>query len=137
VVGATVAVEGTGIAMATDSKGEFGFSNLKINDVLHVTNVGYQSIRVPIQGRTYVVIRLQTSVAILDETVVIGYGNTTRRFNTGSVTKVTAEEISEQPVSNPLQTLQGRVPGLVITSTSGLPGSSVNVQIRGQNFTTR
>lgn len=133
VVGATVAVEGTGMAMATDSKGEFGFSNLKINDVLHVTNIGYQSIRIPIQGRTYVVIRLQTSVAILDETVIIGYGNTTKRFNTGSVTKVTSEEISEQPVLNPLQTLQGRVPGLVITPTSGLPGSSVNVQIRGQN----
>jgi len=133
VVGATVAVEGTGMAMATDSKGEFGFSNLKANDVLHVTNIGYQSIGVPIQGRTYVLIRLHTSIAILDETVLIAYGNTTRRFNTGSVTKVTSEEIGEQPVSNPLAALQGRVPGLVVTSTSGLPGSSFNIQIRGQN----
>ncbi|MDE3183121.1 MAG: SusC/RagA family TonB-linked outer membrane protein [Bacteroidota bacterium] len=133
VVGATVAVEGTEMAMATDSKGEFGFSNLKINDVLRVTNIGYQSIVIPIQGRTYVVIRLHTSIAILDETVLIAYGNTTRRFNTGSVTKVTSEEISEQPVLNPLSALQGRVPGLVVTSTSGLPGSSFNIQIRGQN----
>jgi TonB-linked SusC/RagA family outer membrane protein len=133
VVGATVAVESTGMAMATDSKGEFGFSNLKINDVLHVTNIGYQSIRVPTQGRTYVVIRLHTSIAILDETVLIAYGNTTRRFNTGSVTKVSSKEISQQPISNPLAALQGRVPGLVVTSTSGLPGSSFNVQIRGQN----
>lgn len=133
VVGATVAVESTGMGMATDSKGEFGFSNLKVNDVLHITSIGYHSIEIPIDGRTYVVITLQTSVPTLDETVLIAYGNTTRRFNTGSVTKVSSEEISEQPVLNPLQTLQGRVPGLVITSTSGLPGSSVNVQIRGQN----
>lgn len=132
-VGATVSVEGNGMAMATDSKGEFGFSNLKINDVLLVTNIGYQSIRLPIQGRTYFVIKLHTSIAILDETVLIAYGNTTRRFNTGSVTKVTSEEIGEQPVSNPLAALQGRVPGLVVNSTSGLPGSSFNIQIRGQN----
>lgn len=133
VVGATVAVEGTAMAMATDSKGEFGFSNLKVNDVLHISSIGYHSIEIPIDGRTYVVITLQTSVATLDETIIKGYYTTTKRLNTGSVSKVTAEEIATQPVSNPLAALQGRVPGLVVTSTSGLPGSSINIQIRGQN----
>jgi len=133
VVGATVAVEGTAMAIATDSKGEFGFSNLKVNDVLHVTNIGYQSIGVPIQGRAYVVIVLHTSVTILDETIIKGYYTTSKRLNTGSVSKVTSEEISNQPVSNPLAALEGRVPGLFVTQANGLPGSNFTLLIRGQN----
>lgn len=133
VIGATVLVKGTGYGTATNEKGEFELLNLKANDVLIITSIGYESEKVSLESRTRIVVQLTHSIGLLDETVIIGYGNTTKRFNTGSVTKVTSQEISEQPVSNPLQALQGRVPGLVVTSTSGLPGSSVNVQIRGQN----
>ena len=133
VIGATVAVEGSNMAIATDSKGEFGFGNLKKNDVLQVTCIGYQSTDFPIQGRTYLEIRLPTSIAILDETVVKGYYTTTKRLNTGSVSKVTSEEIGRQPISDPLAALQGKVPGLLVTQASGLPGSNFSVLIRGQN----
>jgi TonB-dependent starch-binding outer membrane protein SusC len=133
VVGATVSLKGSNIAMATDGKGEFGFSNLKLNDVLYITSIGYHSIEIPIDGRTYLVITLQTSVATLDETIIKGYYTTTKRLNTGSVSKVTAEEIGRQPVSNPLATLQGLVPGLQVTQANGLPGSNFTVRIRGQN----
>lgn len=133
VVGATVSIGNSNIAMATDAKGEFGFDNLKANDVLYITSIGYHSVEIPIQGRTHVVIRLQTSVATLDETIIKGYYTTTKRLNTGSVSKVTSEEISNQPVSNPLAALQGRVPGLQVTQANGLPGSNFTVRIRGQN----
>ena len=132
-VGATVTVKGSGIAMATDSKGEFGFNNLKERDVLHVTSIGYQSTDFPIQGRTYLMLKLPTSIAILDETIIKGYYTTTKRLNTGSVSKVTSEEIGREPVSNPLAALQGKVPGLLITQANGLPGSNFSVLIRGQN----
>jgi len=133
VIGATVAVEGANIAIATDSKGEFRFANLKRNDVLHVTSIGYQSIDFPIQGQTYMVISLQTSVATLDETVIKGYYTTSKRLNTGSVSKVSSEEIGMQPISDPLAALQGLVPGLQVTQANGLPGSNFTVRIRGQN----
>ncbi len=68
----------------------------------------------------------------LDQVVMMAYGQTTRRLTTGNISKVSAEEISRQPVSNPLAALQGRVPGLVITQTSGVPGSAFKIQIQGQ-----
>ncbi|MGN6602447.1 MAG: SusC/RagA family TonB-linked outer membrane protein [Ginsengibacter sp.] len=133
VAGATVVVEGAGMAMATDENGDFAFPSVDENATLVVTSIGYVPRKIFIKGNNHLIIQLKRSYQTLDETVFIAYGNTTRRFNTGSVSKVSAEEINEQPVSNPLAAMQGRVPGLVITSTSGLPGSSINVQVRGQN----
>lgn len=133
VAGATVAVKGSKIATSANENGEFALSSVDEEATLIVTSIGYVAEELLIRGRTHLIIHLKISIRTLDETVFIAYGNTTRRFNTGSVTKVTSEEINEQPVSNPLAALQGRVPGLVVTSTSGLPGSSFNIQIRGQN----
>jgi len=133
VVGATVAVEGSNLATATDENGEFALSSVNEEATLLITSIGYVAKDIKLNGKTKFLIRLKISISTLDETVLIAYGNTTRRFNTGSITKVTSEEISEQPVLNPLAALQGRVPGLVVTSTSGLPGSSFDIQIRGQN----
>jgi TonB-dependent starch-binding outer membrane protein SusC len=133
VIAATVAVENSHAGMATDSKGEFGFTDLKATDILDISSVGYEPISIPIQGRSYIVIKLQSSISSLDETIIKGYYATSKRLNTGSVSKVTAEEISRQPVSNPLATLEGLVPGLVVTQTSGVPGGKFNVQIRGRN----
>ena len=133
VVAATVTVKGSKIATATNENGEFALSAVDEQATLIVTSIGYVAEQVLIRGRTNLIMHLKISIQTLDETIFIAYGNTTRRFNTGSVTKVTSEEINEQPISNPLAALQGRVPGLVVTSTSGLPGSSFNVQIRGQN----
>jgi len=132
VVGATVAVEGTGIAMATDSKGEFGFSNLKANDVLNVTNIGYQSLKISLAGRTRITIKMTRVLGQLDETVIIAYGKTTKRLNTGSVSKVSADEIESQPVSNPLSPIQGRMPGVFVSTQNGMPGGNIVVQIRGK-----
>lgn len=132
-VGATVAVKGTSRAVATDEKGEFILTGLNPADVLIVSNVGYQTKEIPLNGKTFVEIQLLISVGSLDETIMIAYGKTTKRLNTGSVSKVTAEEISRQPVSNPLAALEGRVPGLLVTQSNGYAGSAFKIQLRGQN----
>ncbi|OMP74853.1 hypothetical protein BW716_33200 [[Flexibacter] sp. ATCC 35208] len=72
-------------------------------------------------------------VTTLGETVVVAYELTTRRIYTGNATPVNSDDISNQPVSNPLLALQGRVPGLFISQTSGMSGTAINVQIRGKN----
>lgn len=69
----------------------------------------------------------------LNEVQVIGYGTTTRKLNTGSVASITAKEIEKQPVGNPLAALAGRMSGVLIAQNNGVPGSTVQVQIRGQN----
>ncbi|WP_170117457.1 SusC/RagA family TonB-linked outer membrane protein [Chitinophaga ginsengisoli] len=70
---------------------------------------------------------------VLDETVIIGYGTTTQRFNTGNVTTVKGDFIAGQSGTNVLMALQGRVPGMLITQTGGVSGMAMKVQIRGQN----
>jgi TonB-linked SusC/RagA family outer membrane protein len=67
--------------------------------------------------------------------VVIAYGITTKRLNTGNVSTVTAEDLSRQPVFNVLQALEGRVPGMTVTQPTGVAGARTPVQIRGRaNF---
>lgn len=71
----------------------------------------------------------------LEEVVVVnkGYYTTTKALNTGSTSTITAKDIEKQPVTNFLQALQSRVPGLVITQQSGVPGSNFNIELRGRN----
>jgi TonB-dependent starch-binding outer membrane protein SusC len=77
---------------------------------------------------------LKESSNQLDEVQVLAYGLTTsNRYSTGSSVKVTSEDIAKQPVGNVMQALQGKVAGLSINQTSGLYGSDIKVEIRGQN----
>lgn len=78
-------------------------------------------------------VQMRAGSSLLDEAVVIAYGSTTRRLNTGSVGSVRAAELRNQPVTNPLAALQGRVAGLQITQQGGLPGAGFSVLIRGRN----
>jgi len=131
--GATIVVKGTNKGTATNENGEFIIEDVEPNATLIISSVGYQTQEIRLNGKTTVYVQLKMLVGNLDETVVIAYGTTTKRLNTGSVSKVTSSEIGRQPVSNPLAALQGRVPGLFITQSNGLPGSNFSVLIRGRN----
>ncbi|TYP94632.1 TonB-linked SusC/RagA family outer membrane protein [Sphingobacterium allocomposti] len=117
----------------TGTKGRFEFSVPSGVNVLLFSRVGYKSLEYNIDENEQnpIQITLDTLENILDEAVVIGYGSTTRRLSTGSVTKVSAKEIERQPVSNPMLALQGLVPGLEVSPSSGISGASVNLKIRG------
>lgn len=130
--GATVMVKGSAVAAASNEQGEWELVFDKKEAVLLVSCIGYVPREVPVNGRDYISIKLDKAINTLDETVLIAYGKTTQRFNTGNVSKVSAAEISRQPVSNPLAALQGRVPGLVVTQSSGVAGSAFSIQLRGR-----
>src|SRR5690606_19817600 len=100
--------------------------------ILEIRVIGYQTRSIKVTGKS-ILVALPLDVQGLDETVVIAYGTTTKRFNTGNIGSVKAEEIARQPVNNPLLALQGRVPGLFIEQATGLPGTGVKVRIQGQN----
>jgi TonB-linked SusC/RagA family outer membrane protein len=137
IAGATVRVKNSMRAIATDGDGKFLLDGLQPSDILLVSSVGYVSEEVPVVGKTAVTIMLAIAVNKLDETIVIAYGTTTKRLNTGNVGRVTSEEIEKQPVSNVLGAIQGRVPGLLVTQTTGVPGGAFKIQIRGQNSLTQ
>lgn len=132
--GATIVVKGTPAGATTDSDGNFTVLSQKKDTILLVRSIGYETREVPIKGNAKsLLVKLSLAVNDLDETVVIAYGTTTQRYNTGNVSTVKADDIEKQPVNNPLYALQGRVAGLQVTPTSGLPGAPVTVQIRGRN----
>ncbi|WP_158559226.1 SusC/RagA family TonB-linked outer membrane protein [Deminuibacter soli] len=132
IAGATVMIKGAQKMTATDAGGRFVFKNTAGSILtLIIKYVGYAEKEISASGP--VEVRLEASANELDEMVVRGYYNTTKRLSVGNVTTINADVIAKQPVSNPILALQGRVPGMVIISGSGLPGSAVGAQIRGIN----
>ena len=129
----SVVVPGTPFGSMTNAQGEYSIKNVPENADLLFSYVGYESQRIRINNRTVINVSLKQSVSILNETVIIGYGTTTKRKSTGSVSSVTADVIGKQPVANPLASLPGHLPGVLVAQNNGLPGSAVQIQIRGQN----
>ncbi|WP_183562553.1 SusC/RagA family TonB-linked outer membrane protein [Mucilaginibacter sp. SP1R1] len=133
VAGATVVVKSGKQATTTNLNGEFNLVRIAPNATLIVTCIGYNMQEAIVKGNDSMVIKLSLHNSQLDEVIIQAYGTTTQRKNTGNITKITAAEIANQPVSNPLAALEGRVPGVNITQSSGVPGSSFNVEVRGRS----
>lgn len=131
--GASIKVKGTSTGTTTNEMGEFLLKGVSENATLEISFVGYKTVTVPVNNNTFLSIKLNVEENRLDETVFIAYGKTSKRLNTGSVATVNSTTISNQPVSNPVAALQGRVSGLMISSSSGLPGADLQVRVRGEN----
>jgi TonB-dependent starch-binding outer membrane protein SusC len=131
--GANVKVKGTNNGGTTDGLGRFTLTNVNENGMLEISFVGRESQLLPVKGKTVLTVALGKKQSVLDETVVIAYGTTTKRFNTGNVSSVSSSEIEKQPVTNLLFAIAGRVPGLVISQANGLPGGAATIRIQGQN----
>lgn len=130
--GATITAKGTGNADITDSKGVFHLKNVADNATIVISFIGYQKQELPARedmGN----IKLVIATSTLDAIQVIAYGETSQRLTTGNITSVSAKDIENQPVADPLLALQGRVPGIFITQGNGVPGSTVTVRVQGQN----
>jgi len=131
--GASVIIKGMNKGVATDLQGHTTLKNVDPNATLVISFTGYVSQELKINNRVVIMVRLSVSISQLDEVQLTAYNKTTKRFSTSNSNTVKGEDIEKQPVSNPLLALEGRVPGLFITQTNGMPGSGVTVRIQGQN----
>ncbi|RAJ33045.1 SusC/RagA family TonB-linked outer membrane protein [Pedobacter cryoconitis] len=130
-IGVSVLVKGTSQGTSTDTNGKFSL-NISGNDAVLVINyVGYLKEEVHAAGQTQLQIKLAPNETALSEVVVIGYGTVKKRDLTGSVVSVKGEDIAKVPSSNPLESIQGKVPGVDVTRSSGAASSGVNINIRG------
>ena len=132
--GAIVTVKETSKRTTTGSEGKF-IIRAAAGQTLIISNPGYDDREVLIGSDNDLSIELELNLASLLNTVVVnkGYYTTTQKLNTGNVGIVKAAEIQDQPVGNLLAALEGRVPGLLVTQSNGLPGAGFSVQIRGQH----
>jgi TonB-linked SusC/RagA family outer membrane protein len=133
VAGVNISIKGGKVIGVTGDNGEFTLTNVVDNITLVFSAVTIETFEIKLNGRTELALNLKTKTSVLDEVQIIAYGQTSKRLQTGNVTTVKGEDIAKQPVSNPLLALEGRVPGLFITQSTGLPGSGVSVRIQGQN----
>ena len=131
--GVHIQVESTKVGTISDLDGTFSIQ-AGAKDVLVFSIVGFKKLEVAIGGRQHLEVSLEQDVTQLEEVVLnAGYYTVSERERTGNISKVTAVEIERQPVSNPLATIQGRMTGVNIQQTSGLPGGGFQINIRGQN----
>ena len=131
--GASVKVKGTAKGASTNANGEFSLTDVGENATLVVSYVGFEEKSIVVGGRENLSVALKISTDLLDAPVIIGYGSSSKRKNTGSVGSITSKDIAKQPIGNPLASLPGRISGTLVAQNNGLPGSAVQIQIRGQN----
>ncbi len=129
--GVTVQVKGTSRGAITDIDGRYSLNLEAGDDILVFSYIGFETQEVSIAGRSTIDVSLDLDIGELEEVVVIGYGTIQKRDLTGSVSSVKSEEIVKIPSSNPIQSLQGKVSGLQVTSVSGEPGAAPAVRVRG------
>lgn len=133
VPGATVMLKGTPRGITTSNDGTFILGELPPHAQLHISSLGFTPVDTFLQPGQSHTIHLREAINSLDAAVVIGYGASSRRLLTGNVNRISATQIGNQPAANPLATLQGQIPGVLVTNTNGLPGAEIKVYIRGRN----
>ena len=131
--GVNVIVKGTTNGTTSDKDGNYTVSAAE-TDVLTFSFIGYTPVEVSVNHRSIIDVTLEEDIHSLSEVVVnAGYYEVKNSERTGSIGRVSKEEIGKQPVSNPMQALQGRIPGVVVQQQSGVPGGGFVIRIRGQN----
>ncbi|HVY74893.1 MAG TPA: SusC/RagA family TonB-linked outer membrane protein [Puia sp.] len=133
VPGVAVTVNNSSAGTVTDIDGSFLLLNTPGNANLKFAGANVESYEEPLAERKVLVVVLKTKIGKLDQVQVIGYGNSTKRYSVGNSSAITSEEISRQPIANPISSIQGYMPGVFVQNGPGLPGSQVNLQIRGIN----
>lgn len=128
--GATIVVKGTNTGSITDFDGNYSIQ-AKAGDVLVYSYVGYASTEVKVALETVINVPLNQDVAMLNEVVITGYGQQTRATLTTSVSKLNTQILENSTRSNAATALQGTIAGLRVTNTTGQPGSTPSIVLRG------
>jgi iron complex outermembrane receptor protein len=129
--GVGVIIKGTTIGAATDFDGNYTLENVKPSDILVFSYVGFNTQSITVGSNTTINVALTESAESLEEVVIIGYGTTTVKDATGSVTSIKSKDLNKGAIISPDQMLTGKVAGVQITSNGGEPGGGSTIRIRG------
>ena len=132
IIGATVKVKGTKNAAVTDFDGNYTL-NVGAGQTVEVTYVGYVTKTFKVGGQSKYDITLVEDNNSLDEVVVVGYGTMKKSDISGASVSMGEDQIKGSIITNLDQSFQGRVAGVTSVATSGAPGSSTSIRVRGQS----
>lgn len=128
-IGVTVMVKNSNVGTATDIDGNYSIETQK-GATLVFSYVGMEPREIKVTS-SRVDVALMDDSSTLDDLVVIGYGTQKKKLLTGATSQISGAEIAKMNTNSPLQAMQGQMPGVTISSTSGQPGEGMKVQIRG------
>ena len=132
-IGVTVMVEGTSNGTATDFDGNYSIKNVPSKGKLVYSYIGYAQKVEDVKGRTRIDVKMSEDSQALDELVVVGYGQMKKADLTGSVSVVNTEQITSKGSASVLEALQGSVPGVSITKSTGRTNGGIDIEIRGKS----
>ncbi|MCH7415235.1 TonB-dependent receptor [Belliella sp. R4-6] len=133
--GVSILIRGTSKGTTTDLDGKFSIE-VPENATLIFQYLGFKKEEIQVGNRSEITVSLKADVSDLSEFVVTGYGVQEKRAVTGSMSSVSGADIENLPVGSFDKALQGRAAGVLVQSSSGVPGGQVNINIRGQGSIT-
>ena len=131
VIGASVMEKGTQNGAVTDLDGKYEI-RVKAGATLVFSSIGYSTQEIAVGNRSVIDVLLELDTELLDEVVVVGYGTMKRSDLSGASVSMKEEDLRGSIITNLDQSLQGRAAGVTAVSTSGAPGSSSSIRVRGQ-----
>lgn len=129
-IGLTVVVTGTNNGVVTDIDGNYSI-DVNPDASLTFSFLGFKTQVIPVEARNRIDVQLLPDTELLSDAIVIGYGNTTKKDLTGSVSSVGTKDFNNGLISSPEQLINGKVAGVQIMSASGSPTSGSTIRIRG------
>jgi len=129
--GANIIVKGTNIGLISDFDGYYKITVPSTNSVLEFTFMGFITQGIVVGSKTTIHVAMQPNAQSLDEVVVVGYGTKKKANLTGAVQQISSKELENRVVIDPVKALQGAVPGLNISYSSGRVNATPNINIRG------
>lgn len=132
-IGANIIEKGTANGTVTDNDGRFFLNLTTSNPVLVISTIGYKTVEVTVGNRSILNLEMYEDTELLDEVVVVGYGTMRKSDISGASVTVGEDAIRGSVITNLDQALQGRAAGVTSVMTSGAPGSSVSIRVRGQS----
>lgn len=129
--GVNVLIKGTTTGTQTDFDGKYTLDNVSSDAVIVYSYLGYKTQEITVNGQSVINVLMEEDVAQLDEIIIIGYGTTTVKDATGSVSSVRAKDFNRGVIASPEQLIQGKTAGVQISQSTGQPGGGIAIRIRG------
>ncbi|SEJ41243.1 TonB-linked outer membrane protein, SusC/RagA family [Dyadobacter koreensis] len=129
--GVSIRVHNTGLGAVSDVDGNFKITLSKPNELLTFSFIGYKTLQINSGNRSTINVELAADHKLLNEVVVVGYGTQERKNLIGSISKIDPAETKGIPTGSFDAQLQGKVAGVQISSSTGVPGEAINIRVRG------
>jgi TonB-linked SusC/RagA family outer membrane protein len=129
--GVNILIKGTERGTVSNKNGSFKFEDIDNEKVLEISYLGFKSVELLITPGKEYAIWLDESLSIIDEVIVIGYGQENKRILSSSVSNIKSKELTRIFTSNISEALKGKVTGLMVNQNSGTPGAASTMRIRG------